>query len=818
MATKRLGLLIATTGYADLRFPSVPEDTAHLKDLVEVLREVGEFSITALFDPTLEVARSAIDNLLANREPDALVLLYLAGDLIKQSDDSLFLALRETTLLDFASTALAAAPLRQQLTETAAHNQIIILDGRFGSIVSSEMSPQRDLPQDVGSKFHVPDRDQAILATSNYLSFCLAGERYVEVRAAKPLLAESIVRCLRRTTDENANRQVTMNELLSCLHTVTDSVREDEIVPAWVSGQAGNLILAPYVKTEIGVVAERSTAAPDLEPNPKADKHSPFDEDVKFTAYRPAVMRPEQWRRMIVFTHLDHDLGRLDSDQTSMPDEVETRARQILGAEYDDYRNVVRESRFPIVRESDIVLVPEVPGIQFNPPRRSFLWTTGLQIHEESFFMRAPFALAGKIARGRLSIFFGKLLLAEIALNLRVAEESLPIPSSKEEGWARSVARPFRKIFASYSDQDATVVEEMYIRAIGYEYLRDVVNLRSGKRWDERLLALISGADIFQLFWSRNSAQSAHVEREWRYAIALQREAFVRPAYWEIPMPQAPEPLRRLHFYLLPGIQSTDRKKGEASDAAALIGNKSSSADRIAGSAARSSALSKSEADLMLKTEVPVPPQSVNEIPSGDATQPNFPLAGNRSPVGSSLRSEQVDPPKAGKRKLLGWGAIFGTLIGGCLAVLLSINLITGSSRTASRNSSITPAVPGSVAAPKGAAVLATQAPTKPLATPTPAQPLETPTPTQPFVSPMPTEPSVTPTSTPPLATPTPEPSATSSPEEPLVSPSPGPTVTPSPEKDSETTAHPSRHHHHHRRHRRSASQGGETGVAAVFP
>jgi hypothetical protein len=247
----------------------------------------------------------------------------------------------------------------------------------------------------------------------------------------------------------------------------------------------------------------------------------------------------------------------------------------------------------------------------------------------------------------------------------------------------------------------------------------------------------------------------------------------------------------------------------------------------------------------MLKTEVPVPPQSVNEIPSGDATQPNFPLAGNRSPVGSSLRSEQVDPPKAGKRKLLGWGAIFGTLIGGCLAVLLSINLITGSSRTASRNSSITPAVPGSVAAPKGAAVLATQAPTKPLATPTPAQPLETPTPTQPFVSPMPTEPSVTPTpaqpletptptqpfvspmptepsvtptSTPPLATPTPEPSATSSPEEPLVSPSPGPTVTPSPEKDSETTAHPSRHHHHHRRHRRSASQGGETGVAAVFP
>ena len=802
MAAKRLGLLIATTGYADPRLPSVSDDVADLKDLVETLREVGGFSITALFDPTLEAARSAIAGLLANREPDGLVLLYFAGHLIKQADDTLFLALRETVLPDLGSTALAAAPLQQQLRETAAHNQIIILDGRLGSIASSEMLVERDLPQDVGSKFYVPNRDQAILARSDYLSFCF-GERYVELRAGKPLLAESIVRGLRRTADEGADRQVTMNELLGYLHKARESVREDEIVAKWVSARAGEFVLAAYPKTGIDQAPERSTAEPDLPPSTQGNRPSPLDENVTFTAYRPAVMRPEQWRRMIVFMHLNDDLALLDPDQTSTSEEVEIRARQILGAEYDDYRNVVGESRFPIVRESEIVLVPEVPGIQFNPPRRSFLWATGLRVHEESFFMRAPFALAGKVARGRVSIFFGQLLLAEIALSLRVAEESVRIPLSKEEGWARSVAKPFRKIFASYSHQDATVVEAMErnIRAIGYEYLRDVVNLRSGQHWDDQLLALITDADIFQLFWSRNSAQSAHVEKEWRYAIALQREAFVRPAYWEIPMPEAPEPLRRLHFYLLPGIQPADRKKGEDSDQAASTGDKRSTADRsatlIAGPPKGSSTLSKSEADLTRKPRAPVPPHLLDETPSDDAAQLNLPLAGNRPPADSSLRSERVERPKGGKTKVLRWGAIFGTLIGACFAVFLSINLLTRSSTTASRTNFVTTPTPSSTAAPLPTVrvpilTMPTPTPTEPVVTltptqspaaPTPAEPVGTPTPTQPVVTLTPTQPSATPAPTEPLETPMPtEPLVAPTPTQPLETPTPTePLVAPTP-------------------------------------
>jgi hypothetical protein len=43
---------------------------------------------------------------------------------------------------------------------------------------------------------------------------------------------------------------------------------------------------------------------------------------------------------------------------------------------------------------------------------------------------------------------------------------------------------------------------EHHVKALGYDYLRDVVHLRSGQPWSDRLLGLINEADIFQLFWS----------------------------------------------------------------------------------------------------------------------------------------------------------------------------------------------------------------------------------------------------------------------------------------------------------------------------
>ena len=59
---------------------------------------------------------------------------------------------------------------------------------------------------------------------------------------------------------------------------------------------------------------------------------------------------------------------------------------------------------------------------------------------------------------------------------------------------------------------------------------------------------MINQADVFQLFWSMHSMRSKYVEDEYRYALQLDKENFVRPVYWEKPMPSPPPELAALHF------------------------------------------------------------------------------------------------------------------------------------------------------------------------------------------------------------------------------------------------------------------------------
>jgi TIR domain len=772
IASKRLGLLIATTGYADPQLPSVPHEEAQLSDLADVLRspQIGGFSLTVLIDPNLETAKSAVVNLLAGREPDELVLLYVFGHCIRQTDDNLFLALRQTTRSDLENTALAAAFVRQQLQQTAAKRQIIFLDTLLGSVVSTAGPVDRDSRLNVGLNFCVPDHHQAILAASDYLSFCLAGEHYVAVRSAQPPLAESIASGLRSgAADEKEDRKVTVSELLSYLKYV-GSVRQDEMRAGWISENASELLVAAYPNKGIDQTKERSAAKPEPLVQPRATG-TLLDDSVKFTAYRPAILMPEKWRRMTVFMH---------PDEASTLIEIEIRARQILSAEYDDYREVV-DSRFPIIRESEITLIPDVPGIRFNPPRRSFSWAAGVRVHEENFFMRAPLALAGKLVRGRISIFFGQLLLAEIALYLRVGKD----PMSKEESWAKGGAKRFQKVYASYSNLDVKVVEAMerQSRAIGYQYLQEVIKLRSSQQWNERLLAMISDADVFQLFWSRNAAQSVHVEKEWRQAIALQRETFVRPVFWESPMPEAPDRLRRLRFCFLPGIQTMAARRKEADREGALVEDKRISVDKPKIAAAVP--LSKPPVSTKLQSGSTEKAAGTGANPVSNETRfgktsdvsPSkvasvTPSQEKRTSTALALIPESTDAAKVRPRRIPAWGAIIGTVIGVCILIFLSINIISQTFRKVSHQFTYSKAAPS--ATPRAQAI------SSPI--------METPVPATPTASPTPVE------------TPTPLPTA----EQPTVTPSVAPSSTPSPGKtDSEGPKNRRWRHQRHQYHRK---------------
>jgi len=94
--------------------------------------------------------------------------------------------------------------------------------------------------------------------------------------------------------------------------------------------------------------------------------------------------------------------------------------------------------------------------------------------------------------------------------------------------------------------------------AVGNDVFVDTYSIRAGARWEEALANAIDGADIFQLFWSENSAKSTYVRYEWDYALKFRCPetrcvGFIRPVYWRIPIPaMPPDELKHLNFKYVP--------------------------------------------------------------------------------------------------------------------------------------------------------------------------------------------------------------------------------------------------------------------------
>jgi hypothetical protein len=238
-------------------------------------------------------------------------------------------------------------------------------------------------------------------------------------------------------------------------------------------------------------------------------------ENVQFTVSCPQVVRPGEWKTL---------LGTLDSTM-------------------------------PIPLEGELTFVPQVNGVEFNPQRMSCMWQES--VHQASFRMRAWPAVDGQTVRGQMSVYFGSIVVAQVALRIEVSQRNF---DPTEEALTPVTVPRYRRIFPSYSHRDAGIVQELerYSQAMGDEYLRDVMRLQSGEVWNDRLMQMIAQAEVFQLFWSTDSIRSPFVRQEWQYALGLNRDSFVRPVYWEEPLPELaalnlpPRELRDLHFHRVP--------------------------------------------------------------------------------------------------------------------------------------------------------------------------------------------------------------------------------------------------------------------------
>jgi hypothetical protein len=278
------------------------------------------------------------------------------------------------------------------------------------------------------------------------------------------------------------------------------------------------------------------------------------DEDVRFTVYRPRGLRPGRWSSMLVFAHktdliVDPDRGPIDPTET-----VSRRATAFFGG--TQVPPVAADASTGLALGARLRIVPDLPGVRCNPPVAEVEWLE--PVHETQFRLLAGPELDGARVRGAVRVWCGPLIVAEVSLTVPVSAAKDVDPTPAAEPLAR-----YRRIFPSYSHDDTDVVARFgdAARALGDDFLQDVLTLRAGEQWSPRLLELIESADVFQLFWSSNSMRSTYCREEWEHALALGRPSFVRPVYWEDPLPQEPglglppDGLLALHFVKVPVVR-----------------------------------------------------------------------------------------------------------------------------------------------------------------------------------------------------------------------------------------------------------------------
>ena len=265
----------------------------------------------------------------------------------------------------------------------------------------------------------------------------------------------------------------------------------------------------------------------------------------RFSAFYPERLGAGEVGKIMAYAHLEQAAPKVIKEAVRRLD-LPPDTRLIAKSE---------EPTVPIAKESVIHVTPDVEGLVFQSSQETMsLWEDAQYVE---FRFRPDSNTSGKSCSGWIHFWLEGLILASVGVTIFVAEKE--VSDIFREQLAKVNAKPYRAVFPSYSHRDADIVEriELYAASIGDEYLRDISKLRSGQHWKNKLRQLINEADIFQLFWSQNAAESEYVKQEWLYALEQRKSRpdpfFVRPVYWtSTPNPSPPPELENLHFVRLP--------------------------------------------------------------------------------------------------------------------------------------------------------------------------------------------------------------------------------------------------------------------------
>lgn len=181
----------------------------------------------------------------------------------------------------------------------------------------------------------------------------------------------------------------------------------------------------------------------------------------------------------------------------------------------------------------------------------SLIWSGDLL--DFKFRFSLPEGYKKKQAEFACEILFDGIHISRLYFVVKLSDAKL-VP-------VRFVRKDSRRAFVSYSHKDRQQVvsrlAEIQSVAPKLRFWMDNQSMNAGELWRNAIASAIKKSDVFLLFWSNNSKNSAEVEKEWRYALDIERSKsrrknganFITPVPLEKPsVCPPPKELENRHF------------------------------------------------------------------------------------------------------------------------------------------------------------------------------------------------------------------------------------------------------------------------------
>lgn len=261
------------------------------------------------------------------------------------------------------------------------------------------------------------------------------------------------------------------------------------------------------------------------------------DNKVYSAVYAPASAELNNWFKVPVFLYNKSEAELVNQRALEMDEKTHLMEKKPLSLKIKLGTQV----------EAEINVYDE--GVQVSKTRRTLTWNG--ELTSAVFQVKAIDPSLRSIA-GDITLSTAGIPLGEFSFNTDI----VIAPVEKEELELGS-ARSFTKAFISYAhkDSDLAVNVKNTLRGLGYKCFFDRDSLAPGDLFEEKIMKSIEESDVFVLLWSKNSAQSEYVEKEYLHALPLAyppkpepAKLDFRPFFIDQPHTDPPVALKDINF------------------------------------------------------------------------------------------------------------------------------------------------------------------------------------------------------------------------------------------------------------------------------